>query len=123
MPEDRAEQVTHLDQALWRKLADATTTEQFCRSWLALQSRMVGGVSAGVVALEQPKPFRSNEALAIRDPESHLELAVRGDGSGAKIEGLLRDATGERFRVTLAEKADWRGWRVAVPPRRWRRYV
>jgi len=70
----------------------------------------------GTVVLEQPKPFRSNEALALRDPETHLELAVRGDGSKAKIEAVLRDATGERFRLGVANSVDWTGWRaVAVP--------
>jgi biotin carboxyl carrier protein len=43
--------VAQLDQALWRELADATSPEEFCRAWLGLQSRMIGGVSGGTVVL------------------------------------------------------------------------
>ncbi len=47
--------VAHLDLALWRQLAEAETADVFCRSWLALQARMIGGVSAGIVVLESPE--------------------------------------------------------------------
>ena len=41
--------VTYLDQALWRSLADAESLEEFCQSWLGLQSRMIGAVDGGIV--------------------------------------------------------------------------
>src|SRR4030067_1037725 len=43
-PEDR-------DRALWAALVEATTTEAFCQSWLALQCRMIAGVTGGMVLL------------------------------------------------------------------------
>ena len=46
--------VTSIDQALWRKFAEANTTEEFCASWLALQARLIGEVSGGLVVLENP---------------------------------------------------------------------
>jgi len=46
--------VTYLDQALWRKLAEAETDEEFCGSWLVLQGRMLGGVHSGMVVLGPP---------------------------------------------------------------------
>lgn len=49
-----AENVAHLDQSLWKRLADATTPEEFCFGWLGLQSRMVGGVTGGAVVLRPP---------------------------------------------------------------------
>lgn len=39
------------DASLWTSFAEATTVETFCRSWLALQCRMIDGVRAGVVLL------------------------------------------------------------------------
>lgn len=39
------------DASLWTAFAEASTVEAFCRSWLALQCRMIGGVRAGVVLL------------------------------------------------------------------------
>lgn len=40
------------DSALWAVLATATGTEEFCQSWLAIQSRLIPGVSGGVVLLQ-----------------------------------------------------------------------
>ncbi len=36
----------------WRLFATAKTAEEFCRAWLALLCRQLGGVSAGAVLLE-----------------------------------------------------------------------
>lgn len=48
------------EQALWASFADAATVEAFCRSWLALQCRMMNGVLAGMVLLGPANrgPFR-----------------------------------------------------------------
>lgn len=48
------------DRALWAALVEATTPEAFCQSWLALQCRMVTGVTGGMVLLGPPDsgPFR-----------------------------------------------------------------
>ena len=43
--------LAYLDQALWRQLAEAKSDEDYCQSWLGLQSRMIGGVLLGLVAL------------------------------------------------------------------------
>lgn len=49
-----------LEQTLWTSFAEASTIESFCRSWLALQCRMMGGVRAGMVLLGPADrgPFR-----------------------------------------------------------------
>ena len=39
------------DHSLWTSFAEAATVDAFCRSWLALQCRMMGGVRAGMVLL------------------------------------------------------------------------
>lgn len=37
------------EEVLWAAFAKATTIEDFCRNWLALQCRMIEGVQAGIV--------------------------------------------------------------------------
>jgi RND family efflux transporter MFP subunit len=48
------------EHSLWTSFAEAATLEAFCRSWLALQCRMMGGVRAGMVLLGPADrgPFR-----------------------------------------------------------------
>jgi hypothetical protein len=48
------------EHSLWASFAEAATVEAFCRSWLALQCRMLGGVRAGMVLLGPADrgPFR-----------------------------------------------------------------
>lgn len=48
------------DSSLWTTFAEASTIEAFCRSWLALQCRMISGVQAGVVLIGPADrgPFR-----------------------------------------------------------------
>ena len=42
------------DQVLWRQFAEASTPDVFYRAWLALQCRMITGVTGGVVVLGPP---------------------------------------------------------------------
>ncbi|MBH0178411.1 MAG: HlyD family efflux transporter periplasmic adaptor subunit [Nitrospira sp.] len=48
------------EHSLWTSFAEAATVEVFCRSWLALQCRMMGGVRSGMVLLGPADrgPFR-----------------------------------------------------------------
>jgi multidrug efflux pump subunit AcrA (membrane-fusion protein) len=38
----------------WRRFAQASSAADFCSSWLAIQSQLIGAVSEGVVVLQQP---------------------------------------------------------------------
>src|SRR6185436_3081363 len=38
----------------WRQFAAARSAEEFCSSWLAIQSQQIGAVSDGVVVLQKP---------------------------------------------------------------------
>lgn len=49
-----AEKLADLERGLWAEFAEASSVDGFCRSWLALQCRMIAGVSAGVVLLGPP---------------------------------------------------------------------
>ena len=46
--------VSYLDQTLWKQLRDAETNEAFCSAWLALQCRLIGVITQGVVVLGEP---------------------------------------------------------------------
>lgn len=48
------------DRTLWQDFAEATTVEHFCRGWLAIQCRQLGGIQTGMVLLGPPDrgPFR-----------------------------------------------------------------
>lgn len=48
------------EHGLWTAFAEAATVDAFCRSWLALQCRMMGGVRAGMILLGPADrgPFR-----------------------------------------------------------------
>lgn len=85
--------VTYLERALWRQLAEATTAKEFCQAWLGLQSRMIGGVTGGVVVLERaetgslapaavwPQDFAETERL-----RSAVERTLR-EGKGVLTRG------------------------------------
>ena len=88
--------VAYLDQALWHRLAEAETTAEFCHSWLGLQSRMIGGVSCGVVVLENPDNGSvAPAALWPRSTPEHKSLTK-------VVERALR----ERKGVVLRNDAD-----------------
>jgi len=49
-----AEDSAYLDQALWQGLVEAGSDEEFCGSWLGIQSGMITGVLSGTVVLGAP---------------------------------------------------------------------
>lgn len=49
-----AQELSDLERNLWAEFADASSVDGFCQTWLALQCRMIAGVSAGVVLLGPP---------------------------------------------------------------------
>ncbi len=86
-----------LDQSLWTRLVQATSEEEFCQTWLRIQSRMIQGVSAGLVALVRPGteafapvavwPRDSSEAAALngvveRVLQERKGVVTRSDGDG-----------------------------------------
>ncbi len=88
--------VSFLDQALWKKFAEAETPEDYLPAWLALQCRLIsGGVSAVVVLGEPdsgsfaPAAFWPDEGVASPELSAAAEMAlgekrgvVRGPDAG-----------------------------------------
>ncbi len=48
------EPVTYLEPALWKKITEASTEQDFCQSWIRLQCRIINNASGGVVVLGDP---------------------------------------------------------------------
>jgi len=88
--------VTFLDQALWRRFAEAGSVEEFAHAWLALQSSSIGGVSAGVVVLNRPDSG-ALEPVASWPPESDEYKSL-----GEAVDRALKEGKG----VVLRDEGD-----------------
>lgn len=78
------------EQSLWTAFAEAATVEAFCRSWLALQCRMMTDVRAGMVLLGPADrgPFRPLATW----PEGHRQfrhLTKMAERTLAERRGLI----------------------------------
>jgi biotin carboxyl carrier protein len=101
------------DQA-WQQFAHAETIEEFCGSWLIIQSHAIGGVSDGVVILQ--KPGNSSFAPIAFYPDNgadrgHLAAASEqalqeGRGVVQPIEQADPDARGPRYQLAYPIRLD-----------------
>ena len=100
------------DQA-WRRFAGEQSPEEFCRSWLLIQSHLIGGVSDGVVILS--KPGTSTFAPVAFYPENPANRAHLGRIS----ERALREGRGviEPQTATQPENAPGPRYQLAYPVR------
>jgi hypothetical protein len=46
------DRVSFLEQALWKRLGDAATRAEFAEAWLAIQCKVIDGVTGGIVVLD-----------------------------------------------------------------------
>jgi RND family efflux transporter MFP subunit len=53
-PSQSGTALAYLDQALWKRFHEASSTEEFASAWLTLQCSMLNGVRAGVIVLGGP---------------------------------------------------------------------
>jgi len=51
----QAGSVAYLDQTLWRQLTETEDRIEFFNTWMALQTRMVSGISRGILVLGEPE--------------------------------------------------------------------
>lgn len=78
--------VAYLDQALWRRLIEASTPEMFATAWLTLQVSMLKKVSCGVVVLGE----------AERGPFVPVGVWPEGDSMPASLSRAAESAMAER---------------------------
>ena len=98
-PRSDEEGGAYLDQALWQQLAEAETDEAFAGNWLAIQSRMIGGVHSGMVVLgpAEQGPFT---------PAAFWPGEIVETGSLAQVtERSLKERKGVVLRADAAEGA------------------
>jgi RND family efflux transporter MFP subunit len=76
--------------ALWAQFAAATTVEAFCQSWLALQCRMISGVSGGLVLLGTPDHGPFSPAAVWPDARHSMKhLSAAAERALVERRGLL----------------------------------
>ncbi len=91
-------QPTDADRGLWAEFAEATTSESFCRSWLTIQCRKVGGVQGGLVLIGPPGRGPFTPAAVWPSPKHNLKyLTPTAEQALKEGRGLLlkRDPNGE----------------------------
>lgn len=86
-----AGRVAFLNQALWRRLADAESPESFAAAWLALQCRIIDDATGGLVVLGpvEQGPFRPVAAI----PEGETippRLLVTSERAIAERRGVVQ---------------------------------
>ena len=66
------------ERALWARFAESRSSEDFYRTWLALQCQMIPGVSGGLIVLGSPDrgPFKPVAAWPPRQSMKHLSAAA-----------------------------------------------
>ncbi len=69
MDEGRNAQVTDADALLWQRFASARSSQEFVTSWLALQCRLIGGVSDAVLVLGKDR-VPSNGGFSSYEPKA-----------------------------------------------------
>jgi RND family efflux transporter MFP subunit len=100
------------DQA-WRQFASDQTPEEFCRSWLMIQSHLIGGVSDGVVILVKPGTSTFTPVAFYPDNPGDRTLLARVS------ERALKEGRGVIEPLTAAQPADAPGprYQLAYPVR------
>jgi len=102
------------DQA-WRQFAQQQSAEEFCGSWLVIQSHNIGGVSDGVVILLKPGT-KSYAPVAFypENPRDRMHLArvseralQEGQGIVQPVEqGAELEAGGPRYQLAYPVRVD-----------------
>src|SRR6266850_2040468 len=80
----------------WRQFASARSAEEFCASWLAIQSQQIGAVSDGVVVLQKPGTTVLVPVAFLPDPPTDR----------ARLAGVTERAAKEGRGVLLRRHAD-----------------
>ena len=83
--------IAFLDQALWKQFREAASSDDFARSWLALQCRMLEGIERGLV-------LWGDQAAGSLQPVAHWP---DGDAGTRALQAAEELALAERRGVVL----------------------
>lgn len=89
-PSQREPADTAAERALWAQFAEAASAETFCRSWLALQCRMIDGVSGALVLLGPPDRGPFSPIAVWPNPRRNMKyLTAAAERALSERRGLL----------------------------------
>jgi multidrug resistance efflux pump len=90
----------------WKRFAEASTAEEYCSSWLAIQCQVIGGVIDAVVVLQKPgsKAFAPVAFFPdVKRDRSHLaQITERALKEGRGVVSPGADHTADALRCQLA---------------------
>jgi hypothetical protein len=91
------------DQAHWADLAQPTSRDSFCSSWLALQCGLIAHASAGMVLLGKPDAGPYTPVAVWPDPRRNLsKLSPAAEQALCERRGVLIRATDETASAQVA---------------------
>ncbi|MBW2102869.1 MAG: efflux RND transporter periplasmic adaptor subunit [Deltaproteobacteria bacterium] len=100
------------ERALWTQFAEAATVEGFCRSWLALQCRMIEGTAGALVLLGKPEEGPYTPVAVWPDAKKNMEYLTPA------AEKALAERQGVFFvpdELRGSDSVEDRGFHVAYP--------
>lgn len=89
------------EQELWRQLAEASSAQQFCFAWLALQAAAIGGVTGGQVILERAGDFQAVATWPAAYPHPE-RLATALKRSVSERQGIVARPDGGAETLVMA---------------------
>jgi Barrel-sandwich domain of CusB or HlyD membrane-fusion/GAF domain len=96
--QERAPSDVFDDSVLWLALAGAQQGSEFCRAWLAIQCRSVGGTVAGLLLLQEGDAYKT--AAVWPDAEIDVTyLAKAAEQALKERKGIILDETSNRGSI------------------------
>ena len=111
-----AQQIFEREHLIWAQFAAADHVDGFCRSWLAIQCRMISGVTGGLVLLGPPDAGPFTPVAVWPDVRRSMEhLTTAAERALRERRGLLlknkagsnkQEGDGERYHVAYPLEVD-----------------
>ena len=97
--------LAYLDQAIWKRFHESSSTEEFASAWLTLQCSMLDGVHAGVIVLGRPDEGPYAPVATWPDdllPSSALSSAAEGAIEARKgVVNKSEDSTSAGYPIVI----------------------
>lgn len=87
-----AEELAYLEQALWKQLAQASTSRAFGRAWLTLQCAMIDGIKQGLLLLGDEAGSTVRAQWPESDEQAPEALVRTAELARSRKRGLVRVA-------------------------------
>jgi RND family efflux transporter MFP subunit len=94
------------ERVLWARFAESRSSEDFYRSWLALQCQMIAGVSGGLVVLGSPDRGRFKPVAAWPPRQSMKHLTAAAERALVERRGLLHKRESNGHGAPAEQRCD-----------------